>query len=472
MIELSTSPLADVLDVVVVQRPGNPPLVPPDWANKRVRVLESPRAALAFVAQQAAATARSLHDADLPSTFAARTRAPGADPWAPAVVVLDDVPSADERAEFEALTLPGGRGLAVLTVGEWPGAPWTLAVSDGRLDVSRLGIFGLTASIHAQTIDDNTARNVAELLDKTLQDSDAPLLEPDASNTQSESDDAPEASITAENVDQSTRIESPATSRTEPVAHEVQVRVLGDVDVLGSARPLQPGEVELVAFLATQERPVEPDIVQTALWPHREPSPKRWWNVLSSTRQALGSTHDGQFHFPPTQRGERLALGPTVGCDLNELRDRLRTAEQQDRAATIATLQEGLRLVRGRPFTGRRGYDWANANGMVAHAEAVVSDAAHALATLQLELGDVNGALDATASGLLAAPANEILYRDRMLAHDMAGNTAGIDSALRDLCVALEVEDPCDELHPDTLALYEELTHRQPAARTRRTVAR
>ena len=212
--------------------------------------------------------------------------------------------------------------------------------------------------------------------------------------------------------------------------------------------------------------------MQTALWPRREPSPKRWWNVLSSTRQALGSTHDGQFHFPPTQRGERLALGPTVGCDLNELRDRLRTAEQQDRAATIATLQEGLRLVRGRPFTGRRGYDWANANGMVAHAEAVVSDAAHALATLQLELGDVNGALDATASGLLAAPADEILYRDRMLAHDMAGNTAGIDSALRDLCVALEVEDPCDELHPDTLALYEELTHRQPAARTRRTVAR
>ena len=241
VIELSTSPLADVLDVVVVQRPGNPPLVPPDWANKRVRALESPRAALAFVAQQAAATARSLHDADLPSTFAARTRAPGADPWAPAVVVLDDVPSADERAEFEALTLPGGRGLAVLTVGEWPGAPWTLAVSDGRLDVSRLGIFGLTASIHAQTIDDNTARNVAELLDKTLQDSDAPLLEPDASNTQSESDDAPEASITAENVDQSTRIESPATSRTEPVAHEVQVRVLGDVDVL-AARALSNPE--------------------------------------------------------------------------------------------------------------------------------------------------------------------------------------------------------------------------------------
>ena len=386
--------------------------------------------------------------------------------------MLDDVPSADERAEFEALTLPGGRGLAVLAVGEWPGAPWTLDVNDGRLDVSRLGVFGLTASIHAQTIDDDTASNVAELLDQTLQDSDAPLVEPDASNAESEPDDAPDASTTAENVDQPTGIESPTTSRTEPVAHEVQVRVLGDVDVVGSARPLQPGEVELVAFLATHDHPVEPDIVQTALWPHREPSPKRWWNVLSSTRQALGSTHDGQFHFPPTQRGERLALGPTVGCDLNELRDRLRTAEQQDRAATIATLQDGLRLVRGRPFSGRRGYDWANANGMVAHAEAVVSDAAHALATLQLELGDVNGALDATASGLLAAPANEILYRDRMLAHHMAGNTAGIEAALRDLCVALEVEDPCDELHPDTLALYEELTRRQPTDRTRRTVAR
>ena len=71
-------------------------------------------------------------------------------------------------------------------------------------------------------------------------------------------------------------------------------------------------------------------------------------------------------------------------------------------------------------------------------------------------------ALDATATGLRAAPANEILYRDRMLAHHDAGNISGIDGDIRDLCAALDIEDPCDELHPDTLTLFEQLRHRAP----------
>ena len=51
-----------------------------------------------------------------------------------------------------------------------------------------------------------------------------------------------------------------------------------------------------------------------------------------------------------------------------------------------------------------------------------------------------------------------------MLAHHQLGNMSGIESDLRDLCAALDVEDPCDELHPDTLSLYEELTHRTPTS--------
>ena len=68
----------------------------------------------------------------------------------------------------------------------------------------------------------------------------------------------------------------------------------------------------------------------------------------------------------------------------------------------------------------------------------------------------------ATALGLRGAPANEILYRDRMLAHHDMGNISGIDGDIRDLCAALDVEDPCDELHPETLALFERLTNRAP----------
>lgn len=55
-----------------------------------------------------------------------------------------------------------------------------------------------------------------------------------------------------------------------------------------------------------------------------------------------------------------------------------------------------------------------------------------------MEAGEPAAALDAIAAGLRAAPANEILYRDRMRAHHHAGNTSGIEAAMRELCTALE----------------------------------
>jgi len=162
-------------------------------------------------------------------------------------------------------------------------------------------------------------------------------------------------------------------------------------------------------------------------------------------------------------KGERLGFRPTVGTDLDDLRTQLAAAANEAPSAAIVRLTAALNVVRGRPFIAAHGYAWANAYGLVAHAEAVVVDAAHLLASLLLDAGDPADALDATAVGLRGAPANEILYRDRMLAHHQGGNVSGIDGDIRDLCAALDVEDPCDELHPDTLDLYEQLTHRAPS---------
>ncbi len=153
------------------------------------------------------------------------------------------------------------------------------------------------------------------------------------------------------------------------------------------------------------------------------------------------------------------------------MQTKLRASSTAASDDAVAALGEALQVVRGRPFTSAHGYAWANAYGFVAHAEAIVVDAAHLLAAILLDSGDAGAALDATAVGLRAAPANEILYRDRMLAHHQLGNISGVEGDLRDLCAALEVEDPCDELHPDTVSLHERLTRRdlnQGARGTRR----
>ena len=63
--------------------------------------------------------------------------------------------------------------------------------------------------------------------------------------------------------------------------------------------------------------------------------------------------------------------------------------------------------------------------------------------------------------GLRAAPGDEILYRDRMLACDVAGNPAGVETVMDELCEVVEALEPYDELHPETLVLYERISHRK-----------
>jgi hypothetical protein len=49
-----------------------------------------------------------------------------------------------------------------------------------------------------------------------------------------------------------------------------------------------------------------------------------------------------------------------------------------------------------------------------------------------------------------------------MLAYDLAGNPAGVEHVMQELCEVVEALEPYDTLHPETLDLYERLTHRKP----------
>ncbi len=53
-------------------------------------------------------------------------------------------------------------------------------------------------------------------------------------------------------------------------------------------------------------------------------------------------------------------------------------------------LRRALDLLRGQPFEGVRGYEWAFTEGTVVEAEATIADAAHRLAQVALERGDAD----------------------------------------------------------------------------------
>jgi hypothetical protein len=91
-----------------------------------------------------------------------------------------------------------------------------------------------------------------------------------------------------------------------------------------------------------------------------------------------------------------------------------------------------------------------------------VVDAAEDLAVVSLATEDWRTAEWAARQGLAACPCYERMYRLLMRTSKAAGNTPGVKRAFRELCDAVADPDdgvePVDTVHPDTVALLEQLT--------------
>jgi hypothetical protein len=48
-----------------------------------------------------------------------------------------------------------------------------------------------------------------------------------------------------------------------------------------------------------------------------------------------------------------------------------------------------------------------------------------------------------------------------MLACDLAGNPAGVEAVMDELGAVAEALEPYDTLHPETITLYNQLSHRR-----------
>jgi hypothetical protein len=437
VLELATSTWADCIDVVLVGVDATA-----YETLERTTVVASLAQALPDLEARAAATSDELASHGEPSTLAARLRH-GGDGWVPTVVLCASASADDEAlAQLLAVAGEGGRGLAVIVLGDVPGAGRLLYVREGVVDVSPPGITLAPAGPNPGEVAD-----LEEIL-AVATDQDGVEL-----GGGEGSDESPVATIHP----------MPAPVEDLP-APEVLVRVLGPVEVEGGRMPIDRRKaVELVAYLATHSHGVDDAKLKTALWLDEQAPQASFNTTVTKARSSLGLATDGSHHLPHLADADRrYRLGPGVATDIAVIERRLAMARKQPTNAAIQTLVPALELVRGMPFEGvRSGYEWAHADGLVTRMEAVVAEAAHLLAQLALDARDPARAEWAAREGLRASPANEVLFRDRMLACDLAANPAGVEAVMDELCAITEALEPYDTLHEETVFLYERLSHRK-----------
>ncbi|HVM40755.1 MAG TPA: BTAD domain-containing putative transcriptional regulator, partial [Acidimicrobiia bacterium] len=257
---------------------------------------------------------------------------------------------------------------------------------------------------------------------------------------------------------------TPAEATSPP--WRAMVRVMGPVTVEGAQHPFARRKAqELVVFLACHPGGVDADRLLDALWPDRLVAPATLHTIVSAARSALGNDGTGGPLLPPATPDGTYALGDLVALDaavFARLVDEAAEAERLGaRDAATGLLRDALSFVRGRPFSVANGeYLWVHGEAIGSALVADIGDAAHRLAMLCLETGDARGAWWATGQGLLASPLNEQLHRDRMLAADAAGDPAGVERVMLDLCRAVDVEPAQmhEVLHPLTVETYERLS--------------
>jgi DNA-binding SARP family transcriptional activator len=439
--ELATSTWADHLDVLIAD-----PNLGDLTGTQRMRHVKSVDEALDELAAAGRQISAALDTAGCDNTLAGRVAGLGTADWTPTVLVHAGGLTPEQRDRLGSIVGSGGRGVAAVIASDRSGSTWSISIGDG---VARVEPLGISFAPHVLNVD------VASAIDELLTDTaiDDPI---------DELDQLPECPVAAPAGD--------AGSPTRAVRFldppfDVEVRVFGDVGIAGATFDRRR-VVELITYLTLHPGGVTDERLKTALWPNQVPSAATFNTTVSQARNGLGRTGEDLLRFPHfAATGNLYRLDASVTCDALRFEARVKHARRCEPSDAIETLRSALELVRGMPFTATTGYEWAHTEGLIAFYEAMIGDAAHRLATLYLDAQDHEGATWAAMQGLKASPGNEVLYRDRMLASHLTGNLAAVKAVLNELCEVVEANEPYDSLHPETLALYEELVGRRHQVR-------
>ena len=229
-----------------------------------------------------------------------------------------------------------------------------------------------------------------------------------------------------------------------------KITVLGPVDLLSASGPVEPSKrarlLEFAAYLALHPGATH-TAIDDAIWPDRktEDNLNTRNPATSKLRRWIGTDLDGNEYLPRHQAGEGYALLPSVTTDAGEW-DQLLVRAPLD--APTANLERALELVHGIPFEGthRKRYAWAEPIKQRLISEIV--DASYELGRRRLMEGRWRAAEQALVVGLRIEPAQENLWRLRILAaHESRNRSAETEAIERLLTITEELE--C-ELEPET----------------------
>ncbi len=381
----------------------------------------------------------------------------GGDAWDLCVVVCSPAIVANESdaiASLIEITDGGSYGLSIVCAGETRNARWSIHATGGPISLDTLG---LSDCLWPQRVTADIAEGIGNLVGIA---GDLEGVAPDSAPYNSLTMPIPDnSSVVSEIGDHDLPPRSIKTTRYHPMTDsEVEIRILGPVEVVGAAKPFaRAWALELVVYLALHPRGASNDAWAAALWPDRLMAPASLHSTASAARRSLGTSRTGEDHLPRAHG--RLALGGGVGSDWARF---VELAQSGD----IEAWRCALGLVRGRPLDGLRAGDWALLDGVVATIEAVVVDVAMRFAEASIERGFPSDAEWAARQGLRVSAYDERLYRILLRCADLAGNPAGVEAVMAELVqlVADDVE-PFDAVHPETLTLYRQLSRRSPAGR-------
>ena len=389
------------------------------------------------------ATGAALPDGT--DTLTARTAAGAAELWPPTIVITATPPT-DYRA---LVALPAHAGVAAVTAGPVPDAPWRLTIDpDGRAQ-----LYPLDLVLVAAGIDDDAVAATTALLTDTLDDQDTiDTPEPAAE------DDQPErAPVASSGNGHHPRVEDTIDRILTPPPVEVRVlQPAPTVDGWQTDDPVRAKSTEMVVYLAVHDQPVRTDRLWHDLWP-TDVAYTTFKTAVTRTRSALGADSTGIRHLREAVDGT-YRLSSEIGCDWTRFQELIAAAGTAPDQEAVELLTAGLRLVTGRPFSAapKGHYGWAEVDGTVTAIEVAVADAAHRLGQLALARHDADLASWAAGQGLLATPEQLSLFETEMLARGIAGDIGGIKRAYTAAQRVVCDLDALDSVPASTVDAYEQ----------------
>lgn len=238
----------------------------------------------------------------------------------------------------------------------------------------------------------------------------------------------------------------------------VEVAVLGQIEVRGASGALdrRPKLTELIVYLAMHPEGATTSTWQNALWPNREVPAQTVANRLSEARRLLGMELDGTPRLRRSAERHRLA-GVTTDWE--------RFCVLADARRDQLSWRQALELVRGRPFDDLQQGEWTVFEGFIGEIENAIIDCALRYGEDRLRSDDPDAAAWAAQRAIRANPYDERLHRMLMRAADAAGNRSGVEAVFRNLVLIMDIDgDGLAGIHPETTALYEQLSGRAASA--------